>query len=53
MLEGYWEEATKQYNEKTKMNVNAYATKVLEGVNQQARKYESHVGVCFKEEQVF
>ena len=53
MLGGYWGEATRQYSEKTSMNVNAYANKVLEGVNQQARKYESHVSVCFKEEQVF
>jgi hypothetical protein len=29
--------------------INAYANKILEGLNEQARKYESHVTICFKE----
>lgn len=30
--------------------VNAYANKILEGLDNQARKYQSHVNICFKEE---
>ena len=30
--------------------VNVYSNKVLQGLNDQARKYEAHVELCYGEE---
>jgi diadenosine tetraphosphate (Ap4A) HIT family hydrolase len=49
-LDTYPEDLLKHYNEKMNFYINAYANKILEGLNEQARKYESHVAICFKEE---
>jgi hypothetical protein len=50
MLSTYPEDLLKHYNEKMNFYINAYANKILEGLNEQARKYESHVNICYKEE---
>lgn len=49
MLNTYPEDLLKHYNEKMNFYINAYANKILEGLNEQARKYESHVNICYKE----
>ena len=48
LLNNYPAELLKNYNEKMNFYVNAYANKILEGLNEQARKYESHVNICYK-----
>ena len=49
MLSTYPEDLMNQYKDKMNFYINAYANKILEGLNEQARKYESHLSVCFKE----
>ena len=49
MLTAYPSDLVKHYNEKMNFYVNAYANKILQGLNDQARKYESHMNICFKE----
>ena len=50
LMNTYPEDLLKHYNEKMNFYVNAYANKILDGLNEQARKYESHFNICFKEE---
>lgn len=50
LLSTYHEDLVKHYNEKMNFYLNAYANKILQGLNDQARKYEAHAEVCFKEE---
>ena len=50
MLNTYPNDIVKHYNEKMNFYINAYANKILEGLNEQAKKYEAHLNLCYKEE---
>lgn len=49
-LETYPDDLLNHYREKMNFYLNAYANKILEGLHEQAKKYEAHVNLCFKEE---
>lgn len=49
-LANYPNELSTHYNEKMNFYINAYANKILEGIHEQSKKFESHLNVCFKEE---
>ena len=40
----------KHYNEKMNFYINAYANKILEGIYEQTKKYQTQLDVYYKEE---